>query len=80
MMKVQSNVILKSDLENILRATWDAHRNLAGAIPMRDVQLYSAGFQAALQAVGIATGTDCPPQSLYTAKGGWDGWEEHRDA
>jgi hypothetical protein len=55
---VQSNIILKSAMEDILRATWAAHNGLAGALPVREVHIYSAGFLAALQAVGLAVGVD----------------------
>jgi hypothetical protein len=57
-MRVQSNIILKSAMEDILRATWAAHNGLAGALPVREVHIYSAGFLAALQAVGLAVGVD----------------------
>jgi hypothetical protein len=56
--QVQSNIILKSAMEDILRATWAAHNGLAGALPVREVHIYSAGFLAALQAVGLAVGVD----------------------
>ena len=57
-MRVQSNIIVKSAMEDILRATWAAHNGLAGALPVREVHIYSAGFLAALQAVGLAVGVD----------------------
>ena len=70
--RVQSSIILKSDMENILRATWEAHNGLAAAIPVREVQIYRAGFQAALAAVGVATGVKCHSPSLATAMVDWE--------
>ena len=54
--QVQSNIILKSDMAGILRSTWAAHSGLAGALPVREVAIYQAGFRDALQAVGLAVG------------------------
>lgn len=57
-MQVRSNIILKSAMEDTLRSVWAAHNGLAGALPVREVQIYQAGFRDALQAVGLAVGVD----------------------
>ena len=64
---VQSNVMLKSELEGILRATWAAHNGLAGALPVREVKIYRAGFRTALQAVGLAVGLEWDDRETHTA-------------
>ena len=88
MYQVQSSIVLKSELENVLRSTWAAHNGLAGALPVREVQIYRAGFEAALQAVGLAVGVDwedapAPPPTpnrrtifeLPRDGRGWEDWE-----
>lgn len=53
---VQSSIILKSDVAGILQSAWAAHNGLAGALPVREVQIYQRGFLDALRAVGLAGG------------------------
>lgn len=60
---VRSTIVLKSELEDVLRSTWAAHNGLAGALALRDVAIYREGFQAALRAVGLACGLDWQPDS-----------------
>lgn len=57
----QLEFIFRSDLRRILASTWAAHNGLAGAIPVREVQIYQAGFRAALEAVGLAVGVEWRP-------------------
>jgi len=69
--RIQSNILMKSELENILRSIWTAHNGLAGALQERDVQIYRAGFHAALQAVGLGVGVeweDLPPYTIDQVK------------
>lgn len=52
--KVGSNIVLKSELSNVLQSTVQTHNALARNIPGRDMQIYSDGFLAAIQAVAMA--------------------------
>lgn len=59
--RVGSELRTRDEIGDILRATWAAHNSLARALPVRDVQIYQAGFRAALVAVGLAVGLEWQP-------------------
>ncbi|HRJ40768.1 MAG: hypothetical protein KJZ86_13710 [Caldilineaceae bacterium] len=54
----QLEFVFRVDLQRSLQSTWAALDGLAGAMPDEGVQIYRAGFLAALQAVGLAVGVD----------------------
>lgn len=51
---VRSEVFLREDIKNMLRAIDGANQSLAVHLPVHDVTIYRAGFAAALQAVATA--------------------------
>ena len=52
--RIQSEVFLRHDIESILEAIDGANAELAAQIPGPDVEIYRAGFTAALRAVATA--------------------------
>lgn len=61
--RVRNRFILvdKTEMENTLRAVWADHAGPEVVLSEREVEIYRAGFQAALQAVGMAVGVDWQP-------------------
>lgn len=54
----QLDFVFRVDLQRILQSTGAALDGLAGVMPDEGVQIYRAGFLAALTAVGLAVGVD----------------------
>lgn len=52
----QLDFVFRVDLQRILQSTGAALDGLAGVMPDDGVQIYRAGFLAALRAVGLAVG------------------------
>jgi polygalacturonase len=69
-MKIASSIVLKSELAAQLESTLQAYNALARHIPGAGREIYSAGFQDAINAIATAYGlavdvTPTPPgQSL----------------
>ena len=53
-MRIQSEVFLKADIENILNSIDEAVADLAVNLPFQEVAIYRMGFAAAMQAVAKA--------------------------
>lgn len=56
--RVQSNVLLRSELANVLRSTLQTNANLARNLPIEAVEVYSTGFRDAISAVATAYDVD----------------------
>lgn len=52
--RVRTEVFLREDIQNVLRAISSANRALAARLPIAEVTIYRAGFNAAMQAVAEA--------------------------
>lgn len=53
------DAFLKTDLAAMLQAVLDTNEQLAGAFPLdHGVQMYRAGFAAAVQAMAVAIGAE----------------------
>jgi hypothetical protein len=52
--RLRTEVFLREDIQNILRAIDRANGSLASNLPMAEVAIYRAGFAAALGAVAEA--------------------------
>lgn len=52
--------VFRVDLARWTAATWQAHRSLAAQLPVQEIDIYSAGFQAALRALSTAYGLNVP--------------------
>lgn len=71
--RIQSEVFLRQDIENILQAIDRANASLAKNLPVAEVAIYRAGFLSAMQAVAAAFDvalephfTDCPGELRLT--------------
>jgi hypothetical protein len=72
-LRIESEVYLKRDIENILQAIDRANACLAKNLPIAEVAIYRAGFLSAMQAVAAAFDvalephiTDCPVELRLT--------------
>lgn len=65
---VRSEVFVRGDIENILRAVERANEALAAQLPAGEAASYRAGFSAALRAVaaGFGISLDPPPATPVT--------------
>ena len=52
--RITSEVFLRDDVENILKAVDRANASLVNHLPMEEVAIYRAGFVAAMQAMAAA--------------------------
>jgi hypothetical protein len=64
---VRSEVFLREDIKNMLRAIDGANQGLAAHLPVHDVTIYRAGFAAALQAVATAFDVRLDAASEYAS-------------
>lgn len=56
--RVQSNVVLKSELADVLQSTLLANQSLARHLPIDVVDIYSSGFRDAIRAIAMAYNVD----------------------
>lgn len=52
--RITSEVFLRDDVENIMKAVDRANASLVNHLPMEEVAIYRAGFVAAMQAMAAA--------------------------
>jgi hypothetical protein len=69
---MKTEVFVRNDIENVLKAIDIAYASLADQIPARDVTVHRAGFIAALNSVsaafGISSVDKIPPQIFIERK------------
>ena len=63
---VRTEIFLREDIKNVLRAIDGANQALAAHVPMHDVTVYRAGFAAALDAVATAFDVRLDPAGEFT--------------
>jgi len=56
--RAQSNIVLKSELANVLRSTLLTNQSLAQHLPIDVVDIYSSGFRDAIRAIATAYNVD----------------------
>lgn len=56
--RVQSNIVLKSELANVLKSTLLTNESLARHLPVEKVDIYTAGFRDAIRAIATAYNVD----------------------
>lgn len=59
----RSEIYLRADIANIVRAIDAANAELSAAVPLAEVAAYRAGFLAALRALALAFDLDILPVS-----------------
>jgi hypothetical protein len=52
--RVRTQLFWRDDIESVLRAIDRSNEQLTSALPLAEVAIYRAGFQAALQAVATS--------------------------
>lgn len=56
--RVQSSIVLKSELADLLRSTLLTNQSLARHLPIDAVDIYSSGFRDAIRAIAMAYNVD----------------------
>lgn len=68
----RSELYLRADIANVVRAIDAANAELAAAVPLAEVSAYRAGFVAALHAIAMAFDLDIQPVSANTLDRQWN--------
>jgi len=58
--QVNSELILRGDLAQLLRSSFQVNEHIASQLPLESVEVYRAGFRAALSAVATAYNLNLP--------------------